>query len=227
MEEDEIEINYEELYNFDNYEVMEAKFNIMTAVQTKIFDKEKYIPEEKFTVKNEKGEDETKEIPLGQFIRWRYEDDPSDEICELDEILGIKKLNDRKMKSNSKIVEWSDGTHQLIIGDEYYDIMFSAMDNVRFGVHDKNKNSVIVNKPIKQRLILTPSEFSTHVKKVEKVIDKSESSQKTKLAYNFYDKQEYRKEDFTSVFGKKKNQNVKKKTEQLINRKRKKSNLSN
>jgi hypothetical protein len=233
MGEEQLEMNYDNLFNFKGYNVMEAKFSIMTAFQTKCFEKEKYKQEEKFTIKNEKGEQEIKEVPLNRFIRWKYvnsnESNQETSNDKLDKIIGIrdKNANDgenkKMMKSNAKIVEWSDGSFQLMIGEEYYDIMFSTMDNVRYGVYDKSNDSIIINKPLKQRLILTPSEFST-TKKVEKAADTNETSQKTKLAYNFYDKQEYRKDDFSSLFGRKKQKAPK--NDKVINKKRKRSNLS-
>jgi len=221
MDEEEIQMNYQELFDFAKYDVMEAKFNTMTTLQSKSYSSDTYIPEENFNVKNEKGVDEIKEIQLNQFIRWKYNNNENLRENILDTTLGIKNLTNKAISSNAKIVEWSDGSHQLIIGDQHYDILFSEMDNVRFGVRDKS--IVVVNKPTRKRLILTPSEFSTGNKKLERVVDTQETSQKTKLAYNFYDKQIYRKEDFSSMFGRKKNNDPKK---VIANRKRKRSNLS-
>ena len=45
-----------------------------------------------------------------------------------------------KMISNTKIVEWSDGTMQLLIGNEYFDINLSNIDNSRYAIYDKEKH---------------------------------------------------------------------------------------
>ena len=105
------------------------------------------------------------------------------------------------MESNAKIVEWSHGTLQLVIGEEHFNIMFANIDNVRVGLEDKERNLTLISKPIKQRMILTSSEFSQRTN--EKVIKQDDSSQKVKVVNSFYDKQEYNKYEFTSKYGKK------------------------
>jgi hypothetical protein len=234
----EIKVTPEKKFNFSNYDVLEAKFNIMTTLQSKAFDYSKYTPEDKIKIKNEKGEDEIKEIPLSNYIRWRYKDTneipqqhtiSSKNENELDKAFGIKNLaNNRKIESNARIVEWSDGSYQLIIGEEHFDIMFSNMDNVRFGVEDKDQNLTLINKPIKKRMILTPSEFSQRTN--QKVLKQDENSQKVKVVYSYYDKQEYNKDEFSSKYGKKKmNMPLQKKDAgdlKIINKKRKRSHES-
>jgi hypothetical protein len=218
LECDEIKIPYDKLYDFKKFDVMEAKFNIMAMMQMKAYENSKYKPEEKIVIQNEKGVDESKEIPLTNYIRWRYENNSNDDITdnvsnvnELDEALGIKNIPannlNKKIESNAKIVEWSDSTFQLLIGDEYFDIMFSNMDNVRFGIDSKDTNITIVNKPVKQRIILTPSEYTKSMRQKEKIINHNENAQKVKVAYSYYDKQAYNKDEFSTKFGKKKQNN--------------------
>jgi hypothetical protein len=229
---EEIKVTPEKKFNFTDYEVLEAKFNIMTTLQSRIFDSSKYKPEDKIKIKNEKGEEEAKDIPLVNYLRWKYKDindnqeHPSCIEAELEQAFGIKTLNiNKKLESNAKIVEWSDGTFQLIIGEEHFDIMFSNMDNVRFGIEDREHNLTLINKPIKKRMILTPSEFSQ--KTNEKVSKQEDNTQKVKVAYSYYDKQEYKKDEFSSKYAKKKTNmpfhkkdvnNIK-----VMNRKRKRS----
>jgi hypothetical protein len=231
---EEIKISPEKKFNFSDYEVLEAKFNILTTFQSKAFDSSKYKPEEKIKIKNEKGEEEIKEIPLANYIRWRYRDteinqNRTEKDAELNKAFGIKNLNPNKTaESNAKIVEWSDGTFQLIIGEEHFDIMFSNMDNVRFAIEDKEQNLTMINKPIKQRMIMTPTEFSQRTN--EKISKQDESSQKVKVVYSYYDKQEYNKDDYSSKYGKKKtNMPLKRENNdaRIINRKRKRSFESN
>ena len=211
-EEEEIYCSYETLANFNNQDILEAKFNVMTAIQPKAFEKENYKPEEKVVLKNDKNEDEVKEIPLNNYIRWRnVNKSQEDEMAEKEkerekpsQLLGFKKTDkSKKMESNARIVEWSDGSLQLIIGEECFDVMLSTMDNIRLGIKDPVSQSIVINKPVKHRMLLTPSEFSTGVKKVEKVIDADESNLKVKLAYSYYDKQSYNKDEFSNKFMKK------------------------
>jgi len=234
LEFEEIKISPEKKFNFSDYEVLEAKFNILTTFQSKVYDSAKYKPEETIVIKNEKGEEEIKEIPLANYIRWKYKDtevnqNRSEIDAELNKAFGIKNLNPNKtIESNAKIVEWSDGSFQLIIGEEHFDIMFSNMDNVRFAMEDKEQNLTMINKPIKKRMILTPSEYSQRSN--EKISKQDESSQKVKVVYSYYDKQEYNKDDYSSKYGKKKtNMPLKREINdvRIINRKRKRSFESN
>src|SRR5689334_15534620 len=107
---------------------------------------------------NEKGQEEYKNIPLQSYIRWKYTDNTNTvEIKEkeLNKLLGIKSK--RQIISNAKLVEWSDGTIQLVIGDQYYDVKLSDLKNIHFGLITSN-DQIIVNKPISKRMIVTHSE---------------------------------------------------------------------
>jgi len=114
---------------------------------------------------------------------------------ELDDYLNlVKTAQNYKMQTNSKIVEWSDGTMQMIIGSNYFDINPSAMDNCRFAIYDKANDLYVVKNPVKKRFILMASELTKNID--DRYKGSNENSTKTKLAYSFYDKNEYNKEDF-------------------------------
>src|SRR5690348_1669474 len=68
---EKIDLPIDNLYDFENFEIYEEKFNIMTTLQMKIYDNLKYKPEDKIKIKNEKGEDEEKDIALTNYIRWK------------------------------------------------------------------------------------------------------------------------------------------------------------
>ena len=64
-------------------------------------------------------------------MRWRYAKESEDgfsakEILNEDTIieneLDAGKLFQQKIESNSKLIEWSDGTFGLAIGDEIFEI---------------------------------------------------------------------------------------------------------
>jgi hypothetical protein len=71
------------------------------------------------------------------------------------------------------------------------------MDNVRLGTI--NNDRIICNNRINQRMILTLSEYT---KKQDLI--QTESQAKVKLAYNFYDTQQYKKDEYGTKFGKRK-----------------------
>lgn len=203
---DQVELPFDYLHDFSECEVWEAKFTNLTTLQTSVFEGSKYKAEEKIKIKNEKGEDVEKNVPIGSYIRFRYDDDLADLTDEVEQAFGLEEtIRDKKLVSNARIVEWSDGTHQLVIGDEYFDIMFSNMENTRFGILNEEQNVTVVNKQVKQRMILTPCEYDYN-KKERKVTESQESGSKVKLAYSFYDTNEYKKDDFGGKYGAKKSE---------------------
>jgi hypothetical protein len=183
-------ITFDSLYDYDDFEVFETKLSNSTSLQIKRFERDIYTPEEKKIIKNEKGEEELKNIPLQSYVRWKYNEHKSKNSNEkeLDKLLGLN--HNRHILSNAKIVEWSDGSTQLVIGDQYFDIQYSERKNIHFGVTDKV--GIIVNKPIQKRMIITPS--GENKNEVQAVTDAG----KVKLAYNFYNPNEYRKEDYSN-----------------------------
>jgi hypothetical protein len=240
MEDETLQISCDKLNNFKNYEIYEAKFSLMTRVQKNAFEKEKYKPEGKIIVKNEKGQSEEKDIPLNNYIRWRNrnksesEDKDENHLIrkELEDfkLLGFHTTNKTNLiQSNAKLVEWSDGTMQLVVGEDYFDINLSNMDNVRLGLQDNQRDqseTFVINKPVKQRMLFTPSEHC-NMRKVE-VLAQNENERKVKLAYSYYDKQSYNKEEFEkNRFNKKKPQSNKdNQLTKALNKKRKRSGLS-
>ena len=114
-----ISIPYDKLINLEK-----DNFETITHYQPIIFNPETYKMEEKLKIKNEKGEIEYKQIPLENYIRWKYN-------------------QNKKIISNTKLIECSDGTHQLVIGNKFFDVTFSNMDNVRFGLNVDDNINVI------------------------------------------------------------------------------------
>ena len=186
---DMVKISYDNLYDFNGYDVYETKFNNMSYFQYNKYDSKTYNADDKVIIKNENGNDEVKNIPLNSYIRWKYNgEDTHSKEKDLDNLIGL--INNKKIQSNAKIVEWSDGTYQLIIGDDYYDIKFSDLKNIRFGLSSDNNENIFVNKPIDGRMILTPCDYQGEKSKL------AEDSTKVKLAYNYYNPNEYKKEEY-------------------------------
>ena len=118
--------------------------------------------EEKLKIKNEKGEIEYKQIPLENYIRWKYN-------------------QNKKIISNTKLIECSDGTHQLVIGNKFFDVTFSNMDNVRFGLNvDDNIN--VINQIVSKRMLISKNESDSPKMKHEQI-----GKSKVKLNYFFFE----------------------------------------
>lgn len=200
---DSIDIEYDKLKAVPpKIEVLEGKLSILTYFQKVAYNSETYKPEDKFKTKNANDEVEIKAIPLSTFIRW--------------------KLNsEKKPVSNAKIVEWSDGSHQLIVGKEAFDIMFSTMDNIRYGIK-ANDEVVIINKPVTRRVLLTKQEEDNAQEddNIEINEEYENEKNKVKLSYSYFDKKVYKKEEFSSRYPRRKNFN---KEEGSLQKKRKRS----
>ena len=159
-----ISIPYDKLINLekDNFEIIEGKLSTITHYQPIIFNPETYKMEEKLKIKNEKGEIEYKQIPLENYIRWKYN-------------------QNKKIISNTKLIECSDGTHQLVIGNKFFDVTFSNMDNVRFGLNvDDNIN--VINQIVSKRMLISKNESDSPKMKHEQI-----GKSKVKLNYFFFE----------------------------------------
>ena len=171
----------------DDLELFEGRLGITTYLSEKVYDSKTYEIEEKLKVKNDKGAIEEKRIPLENYIRFI--------------------INDKhKLKSNAKLVEWSDGSMQLFVGKKYFDIMTAELNNSRMGVVVDEKMSLI-GESINKRMVACLSEEDSN--KIHKLNDNQES--KMKISYTVNDKRD--KNNNPAAFSKKFNK-------KFMNRKR-------
>ena len=153
---DKIEALYlnKEQYSFPkDIEVFEGKLGLISYLQENIFNKSQYKLEPKPSIINEDGETENKPIPLERFIRF--------------------KLDDKKLKSNAKLVEWSDGTMSLFIGKKYFNISTQQLFNSRIGVKINDELSLVgLNIPKRMTASLTEEDAIKVKKYTEDVTSK-------------------------------------------------------
>ena len=105
-------------------ELFEGKLGLISYLQEKVYNSKNYQPEPKPHIINENGEKEVKSIPLERFIRFKLDEN-------------------RKLKSNAKLVEWSDGTMSLFIGKKYFNITTQKLMNCRIGVKVNDELSLV------------------------------------------------------------------------------------
>ena len=159
-----ISIPYDKLINLekDNFEIIEGKLSTITHYQPIIFNPETYKMEEKLKIKNEKGEIEYKQIQLENYIRWKYN-------------------QNKNIISNAKLIECSDGTHQLVIGNKFFDVTFTNMNNVRFGLKVDDNLSVI-NQIVSKRMLISKNESDSLKMKYEQI-----GKSKVKVSYSYFE----------------------------------------
>ena len=147
METQELNIDYDKIealylnkkeYRFPReIEIFEGKLGLISYLAEPIYNPKTYTPEPKPQIINEKGEVEKKAIPLERFIRFKLDDN-------------------KKLKSNAKLVEWSDGTMSLFIGKKYYNITTQKLMNYRIGVKINDEMSLVgLNIPNRMTASLT------------------------------------------------------------------------
>ena len=148
----------------------EMKMPNIVKIQPKPFDPDNYQPENSIKYMSDHGKEKYKSFNLLNVIRWRYTDkteEPfieTDSVKDLRESVGYKaRYPDLEIESNTKIVEWSDGTHSLIVGDEYFDMGFSKATNTH--VYLKTDDLMIHKNQIDRKCIVKPSILSKRAKK--------------------------------------------------------------
>ncbi len=69
------------------------------------------------------------------IIRWRFKDQT---IYEKDEEVDTQNMDFSSIDSNARLVEWSDGSLQIYIGDEPFDVSKQAVPNLHLYAHTSN-----------------------------------------------------------------------------------------
>ena len=109
-----------------------SNINSCIRLQPKGFASDSYFVEDNVIFKDEKGIQQTKTCPVTSFIRWRYAENKDQSQDEQLEAIGVtvdpsKKVSVLifklvKMESNTRLIEWSDGSKSFAIGNQLYDV---------------------------------------------------------------------------------------------------------
>ena len=151
----------------------------IVKIQSKPFDPETYVPERPIKYKNNHGKQVFKSFNLLNIIRWRYTDKAEEPFVETDSVknmrdsIGYKeRYPDKQIESNSKVVEWSDGTYSLVVGDEYFDMNFNPSTDTH--VYLKTDDLLIHKNQVDKKCTVKPSKMS---KRAHKAILKNVNEQ--------------------------------------------------
>ncbi len=96
----------------------------------------------------------------GNVIRWQYSSEakaePADPAIPSLE-LGIQNSADggKAIESNARIIEWSDGTYQLAVGKQLFDIRME--DEHHMKVFAKLEDYLISKSEVNKKIILVPA----------------------------------------------------------------------
>ena len=169
METEELNIDYDKIealylnkkeYKFPrDIEIFEGKLGLISYLDEPIYNSKNYQIQPKPSIINENGRKEEKPIPLERFIRFKLDEN-------------------KKLKSNTKLVEWSDGSMSLFIGKKYFNISTQKLMNSRIGVKINDEVSLVgLNIPNRMVASLT-EEDAINAKKY-----KEDETSKVKITY--------------------------------------------
>ena len=169
METEELNIDYDKIealylnkkeYKFPrDIEIFEGKLGLISYLDEPIYNSKNYQIQPKPSIINENGRKEEKPIPLERFIRFKLDEN-------------------KKLKSNTKLVEWSDGSMSLFIGKKYFNISTQKLMNSRIGVKINDEVSLVgLNIPNRMVASLT-EEDAINTKKY-----KEDETSKVKITY--------------------------------------------
>ena len=143
----------------------------IVKIQNKPFDESTYHPEKPIKYMNEHGKEVIKSFNLLNVIRWRYANKEAKEpytetetVKKLRDSIGYTaRYPDKKIETNTKIVEWSDGTSSLVVGDEYFDMIHSKSNNTH--VYLKSDDLLVHKHKVENKVIIKPSNISKRAHK--------------------------------------------------------------
>jgi len=177
MENEQLNIDYDKIealylnkkeYKFPrDIEIFEGKLGLISYLDEPIYNSKNYQIQPKPSIINENGRKEEKPIPLERFIRFKLDEN-------------------KKLKSNTKLVEWSDGSMSLFIGKKYFNISTQKLMNSRIGVKINDEVSLVgLNIPFRMTASLT-EEDALLARKF-----KEDESSKVKITYANQSKDNY------------------------------------
>lgn len=95
---------------------------------------------------------------VDDFIRYRFTPDGEHKV-PADQVLDYFSGSREAFETNTKIVQWSDGTYSLAIGDEYFDLNIEKLTTRQiFAQHDHYS---LYKGKAEQRMIIKPRQGST------------------------------------------------------------------
>ena len=112
----------------DQPDLIELKLPSSLRIQPVAYDGSTYKIEDPILFKNDKGLMQERACAIENIIRWRYGQEGfevTDEV--IDGKMEIKSGEKQRVESNAKIVQWSDGTYSLAIGDEFFEISMESL----------------------------------------------------------------------------------------------------
>ncbi len=215
----EVTIPYNKLYNFKDYDVFEGKFGNIARIQFSCFNPDEYEPENPIILTDEKGHKVEKVFPYDKFIRWKYSTDNNkhnlneDETeKELLELFNLENQQDKEIQSNARIIEWSDGSHQLLIGNEFFDINVNKVSNTRLAINCENEHSLMLGDSIRNKMIIKRNmKYDSKAAKrresysyedIRPLKEMIKEDTKVKTFHSYYNKNKFTREEYMSKSGK-------------------------
>ena len=104
---------------------------------------------------------------------------------ELSDSYGLTRNTQRtKMESNAKLIEWTDGTYHLVIGDQYFNVELSQTNHSY--VYAKFEDMLVSKFQNQQSASLRPSLGSARAQQtiLKRMAEQSHKQQSVKLTHS-------------------------------------------
>eukprot|EP00347_Sterkiella_histriomuscorum_P000899 403374095 len=148
-------------------DLVELKLPSCLRIQSVAYDPSSYQVEDPIVYTNDKGIVQEKVCAVEDIIRWRYVEDEDNQsqfgkditIPQLDKKLEIDQSDHRRIESNAKFVQWSDGTYSLAIGDEFFEINMENLTNRQ--CYSQFEKFLLYKGDVNKKMIVKPPPKST------------------------------------------------------------------
>lgn len=97
---------------------------------------------------------------VDDFIRYRYSAEGTLDAESNNAVDGFAQTKGKELiESNSKVVQWSDGSYSLAIGDEYFDLNIEKLTTRQ--VFAQHEHYSLYKGKAEKRMIIKPRQGST------------------------------------------------------------------
>ncbi|TNV78270.1 hypothetical protein FGO68_gene14112 [Halteria grandinella] len=167
----------------DGDEFIDLKLPSTIRIQPTAFDKATYQIEDPLHVKNDNGQTQIKASAVDDFIRYRFTTESTSVDGEsVHPVVGLAQTKGHeKIETNTKIVQWSDGTYSLAIGDEYFDLNIEKLTTRQ--IFAQHEHYALYKGKAEKRMIIKPRQGSTRAQShfIKKINEDAVSGDKTDI----------------------------------------------
>ena len=111
------------------------KLNSTVRMEPKVFEPASYEIEKEISYTNDNGKQQENVCAVDSIARWRFAESKGSSVLNVAPGLADSGITaemvegNQKVESNAKLIEWSDGSYGLAVGDEIFEIREEDLPN--------------------------------------------------------------------------------------------------